>query len=234
MCMIFSFVTKRHTCDVIAEIIHITNTTNPESIEKSRWNRVKNEKNKKKAGKTGKRSSNLPSNYSLKTSNRYSALKDQQPQFAKDPSDNNVNGDVQTHAKLPTKNMAITGHSNPLDNDARDNIRSRKDSSILIIGDSMIKGIRSDKIGRSTGTNVVVKSFPGSTVNYMKDYIEPSLRKKPDKIILHVGTNDIGRNDPKSIAGNILQFHKQIKKKNPKTKVLTSSLFARYDKPDIK
>ena len=162
-------------------------------------------------------------------------MKDQQPQLVKD-ADNNVNGDVQTstHAKLPTKNMVITGHCKPLDNDARDNIRSRKDSSILIIGDSMIKGIRSDKIGRSTGTSVVVKSFPGSTVNHMKDYIEPSLRKKPDKIILHVGTNDIGRNDPKSIAGNILQFHKQIKKKNPKTKVLTSSLFARYDKPDIK
>ena len=171
---VFSFVTKRHTCDVIAEIIHTTNPTNPESIEKSRWNRVKNEKNKRKAGKTGKRSSNRPSNCSLKTSNRYSALKDQQPQLAKDPSDNNVNGDVQTstHAKLPTKNMAITGHNKPLDNDARDNIRSRKDSSVLILGDSMIKGIRPDKIGRSTGTNVVVKLFPGSTVNDMKDYIK--------------------------------------------------------------
>ena len=101
-------------------------------------------------------------------------MKDQQPQFVKDPSDNNVNGDVQTstHAKLPTKNMAITGHSKPLDNDARDNIRSRKDSSVLILGDSMIKGIRPDKIGRSTGTNVVVKLFPGSTVNDMKDYIK--------------------------------------------------------------
>ena len=36
-----------------------------------------------------------------------------------------------------------------------------------------------------------VKHFAGATTNCMEDYMKPSLRKDPNHIILHVGTNDL-------------------------------------------
>ena len=39
---------------------------------------------------------------------------------------------------------------------------------------------------------VVVKSFAGATTSDMSHYVKPTLNKKPDQIILHAGTNDIG------------------------------------------
>ena len=40
--------------------------------------------------------------------------------------------------------------------------------------------------------NVVnVMKHPGSTTDDMVDYVRPVTRKKPDVIIMHVGTNDL-------------------------------------------
>jgi hypothetical protein len=38
---------------------------------------------------------------------------------------------------------------------------------------------------------VAVKSFSGSKIEDMKDYLKPLNRRKPDKIILHIGTNNL-------------------------------------------
>ena len=38
---------------------------------------------------------------------------------------------------------------------------------------------------------IFVKQFSGATTNCMEDYMKPSLRKDPNHIILHVGTNDL-------------------------------------------
>ena len=38
---------------------------------------------------------------------------------------------------------------------------------------------------------IFVKHFAGATTNCMEDYMKPSLRKDPNHIILHVGTNDL-------------------------------------------
>ena len=39
--------------------------------------------------------------------------------------------------------------------------------------------------------NVYVKSFPGATTKDMYSYSQPSIDRKPDIAILHVGTNDL-------------------------------------------
>ena len=57
----------------------------------------------------------------------------------------------------------------------------------IIVGDSMIKGLRPDKISKSVKHKTQIKSFPGSTVEDLTDYIKPSLKRKPKNIILHVG-----------------------------------------------
>ena len=38
---------------------------------------------------------------------------------------------------------------------------------------------------------VVVKYFSGSTTEDMKTYIQPPLKRDPDRVIIHVGTNEI-------------------------------------------
>ena len=38
---------------------------------------------------------------------------------------------------------------------------------------------------------IFAKHFAGATTNCMEDYMKPSLRKDPNHIILHVGTNDL-------------------------------------------
>lgn len=38
---------------------------------------------------------------------------------------------------------------------------------------------------------IVVKSFPGATADCMKDYIKPTIKKKPNAIVIHTGTNDL-------------------------------------------
>ena len=51
-----------------------------------------------------------------------------------------------------------------------------------------MSGLRESKI--SFRRNIEVRSFPGARIQDMYFHLVPLLRKRPDKIILHVGTND--------------------------------------------
>ncbi|CAB4017433.1 Hypothetical predicted protein [Paramuricea clavata] len=73
----------------------------------------------------------------------------------------------------------------------------------IIIGDSMIKGLRPEKISKSVKHKAQVKSFSGSTVEDLTDSVKPSLKRKPKNIIVHVGTNDLKRNSAKDVAKSI-------------------------------
>ena len=75
----------------------------------------------------------------------------------------------------------------------------------------------------------VVKSFPRATVSDMEDYIKPICRKSPEKIILHVGTNDLKNSSPKFIADSILNLTTQIKEDSPISTVGVSALLDRND-----
>ena len=67
-----------------------------------------------------------------------------------------------------------------------------KNKRIYILGDSMIKNLKGWKMStKLKNANVYVKDFAGAKVRCMKDNIKPSLREKPDHIVLHVGTNDL-------------------------------------------
>ena len=69
-------------------------------------------------------------------------------------------------------------------------------------------------------TKVQVSTFPGCTTLDMKDHINPILRKKPDKLIVHVGTNNLrGREAPTKCAEEIISLTKAIKSNLPTTTV---------------
>ena len=46
----------------------------------------------------------------------------------------------------------------------------------------------------------------------MRDYIKPSMARKPDMTVLHTGTNDLKSNKaPSNIASEIMELAKSIK-----------------------
>ena len=103
----------------------------------------------------------------------------------------------------------------------------------IIVGDSMIKGLRPDKISKSVKHKTQIKSFPGATVEDLNDYIKPSLKRKPKNIILHVGTNDLKRKNAKDIATKIDKLCKSIKSDHPQMSVSVSEIIHREDNQEL-
>ena len=61
------------------------------------------------------------------------------------------------------------------------------------------------------------QSFSGARFADMEDYLRPLLRKEPDEIILHVGTNNIRNENPRSVAEGIVNVVTQIQQDFPTT-----------------
>ena len=91
----------------------------------------------------------------------------------------------------------------------------------------MTSNIQRKKFSR--GAHVVSKSFSGSTVEDMLDFSKPFTRRKPDEIILHVGTNNLRNEQPQQIAEKIVVLGNAIERETPSTKVTVSSLILRKD-----
>ena len=108
-----------------------------------------------------------------------------------------------------------------------DKSKWRKNTT-LIVGDSMISGIDQQRLSVK-GRIVKVRSFPGATINDMYDYIRPLLKKAPDNVILHVGTNDAPNNTSRAILDNLLSLKSFIEKMLPQSKVCISNLVQRTD-----
>ena len=73
-------------------------------------------------------------------------------------------------------------------NDSNNNMRKK----ITVIGDSMVKFLRSDEMS-SINNAVNIMKHLGFTTDDMVDYGRPVTLKKPDVIIMHVGMNDMTR-----------------------------------------
>ena len=98
---------------------------------------------------------------------------------------------------------------------------------MVVLRDSIVKYVQ----GRNLSTKVrsVVKSFSGSKVDHVFQYMKPTLELKPDKIILHVGTNDLKYSSPEYVAERIADLGHSIVAESHTTKVTISSLTCRSD-----
>ena len=76
-------------------------------------------------------------------------------------------------------------------------------------------------------------SFPGATLDDLEDYIQPILRRKPDHIIFHAGTNNLHRDSAKEILSKVDKVVKNIKEKLPEVSVSISSIIKRNDKQEL-
>ena len=81
----------------------------------------------------------------------------------------------------------------------------------VILGDSIIQNLQGYKLGKETNQRVVVKSFSGATTQDMKSYIQPTIANAPDRICLHIGTNDLTKSKtPNDVANSIVDLAKTI------------------------
>ena len=77
---------------------------------------------------------------------------------------------------------------------------------------------------------IKVRTFPGATNGDIKFFVIPHLRKNPDKIVLHVGTNDAPHATPKEMFNAIIDLKSFIQKYAPESKIIISTPVLRVDK----
>ena len=88
-----------------------------------------------------------------------------------------------------------------------------KKGTTLIMDNSILSGLREYKmLGRKT---IKVRTFPGATINDMKFFAVPLLKKKPDKVIIHVGAYDTPRFTPDEMFKSMKELRLLIQKMVP-------------------
>ena len=96
---------------------------------------------------------------------------------------------------------------------------------ISLVGDSIIKGIRKNENNHHMKhASTFVKTFPGATTDDMESYMVPTLKKEPDALIIHCGTNDLRKDDPETIARKITEIG--LKSKRTVAHIAVSSILA--------
>ena len=72
-----------------------------------------------------------------------------------------------------------------------------------------------------------VPTFPRATTDDMESYIVLTLKREPDALIMHCGTNDLRKDDPETIAKKITEI--ALKSKRTVKIIAVSSILARGD-----
>ena len=96
-----------------------------------------------------------------------------------------------------------------------------------IVGDSMLNGIDERPISKTHP--VKVRFFPGARIKDMYRYLTPIEEKKPELLILHVGTNDAADSSHQQIVNDLLALKQFIKEKLPNCNVILSMPTKRCD-----
>ena len=133
-----------------------------------------------------------------------------------------INSDQVTSKKA--KNCTGGIQSNTAKNDSRSN-QGKGKPSIFIVGDSMIRGLKGWLMSRDKA--VKVHSFPGASCDDMENFLIPLINRRPDQILLHVGTNDLRSGTPEEVAHRISNLTGVITSRNIKCAV--SSIIRRGD-----
>ena len=134
---------------------------------------------------------------------------------------------TKTRERNPEKNENedVVNHLNDNNSSSQAPRQSNSNSMLKFINGRKL----SSQIQVSNQSLTYVKAFPGATVEDMSDYIMPSLRRKPEEVILHVGTNSLKSSEPRDIAEGINNLGLKIQNHSPDCKFTISSLISRSD-----
>ena len=91
----------------------------------------------------------------------------------------------------------------------------------------MIASLREGKLSRNR--KVEVRFFPGAKMKDFYYYLVSLLKKKPDNIILHFGTNDAPYKIEAEMYKELKSIKDFIKKRHPSCKVYISAPILRLD-----
>ena len=139
-------------------------------------------------------------------------------------------------------NDIIAKHNDSIANVNKNNSvigKERQDaplSKVAIIGDSILNNIEGNGISKHGNVNVV--SHSGSTSEDLKSYIKPIIDRRPDVLVLHIGSNDLTKKDLKTdneidTIANLQNIINKVKKSAAQTRIAISSLIIRQDRPNI-
>ena len=135
------------------------------------------------------RQKTMPANI-IQTRNRFEPLR-VEDQIKRNGSNQNGNSVVtgqrtsSSSSEIRTRNTDLTINSS----NQHDHSQPNPQKKVIISGDSTLKYLQSHKM--SNNSQVKLATFPGCTMQDMKDHIKPLLRRNPDEIIIHVGTNSL-------------------------------------------
>ena len=93
----------------------------------------------------------------------------------------------------------------------------------------MVKHINGNKIGRAARSKAICHSYSGATVNQLARKFDECQSEdlQYNTIILHVGTNDLVREEPEKVATNMDSVVNKVKAHT--NKVAVSGAIKRYD-----
>ena len=75
----------------------------------------------------------------------------------------------------------------------------------------------------------MVKSYSGARCEDMLDFVKPIARRRPKRIIIHSGTNDVKSNEVNHIVELLIDISKVVKPISPGTDISFSSIVKRSD-----
>ena len=92
----------------------------------------------------------------------------------------------------------------------------------------MLQRLDVNRVRRSIDSNkrVNIRTFSGATIEDMKHYVEPTLKRNPKEIIIHAGTNNIPWDRPEEIVSKLNDLGQHIEC-NSKCRVIIPSLVTR-------
>ena len=169
----------------------------------------------------------MPNNYSRNSVNsvyerrqKYEAMKFQQ----------NANDHISMNCKQYTSESTEIEVTRPTVAPSKKSDGEWK-NTILIAGDSLISDM--DQRTPSRRCNMRVKSFPCATTDDMFDYLQPLLKKAPEKILLVIGTNDLDRRKPEEVVEKLKDLKTFIHASLSQCHIVISQIILRTDKPEI-
>ncbi|CAB4027954.1 Hypothetical predicted protein, partial [Paramuricea clavata] len=233
---------------LITAIKIVQNDCNTNKQSTWSWNVVKNRKpNQNESTQRGQNSGENSHNGLAKTDNQYSDLVDEsddeinilsQSRLPKnrnqsEPPRHTIrsNEDKRHNYSAPRKQQADNDRNNNNNERAQDSRRSPRvgQSRVAILGDSMLKQINARRIQQGMKHKIVVKTFPGAGIKEMNHYVKPTLLTAPNKLILHVGTNDLQRMTPDELLTHVQKLGESITRENGNIELVLSEIITRND-----
>ncbi|CAB4000157.1 Hypothetical predicted protein [Paramuricea clavata] len=232
---------------LITAIKIVQNDCNTNKQSTWSWNVVKNRKpNQNESTQRGQNSGENSHNGLAKTDNQYSVLVDEsddeinilsQSRLPKnrnqsEPPRHTIrsNEDKRRNYSAPRKQQADNDRNNNNNERAQDSRTPRVGQSrVAILGDSMLKQINARRIQQGMKHKIDVKTFPGAGIKEMNHYVKPTLLTAPNKLILHVGTNDLQRMTPDELLTHVQKLGESITRENGNIELVLSEIITRND-----